>query len=320
MPPSAHAGRRSEKDDPPLPDVVMMHSAHRCGYVAIIGRPNVGKSTLLNRLLGEKLSITSRKPQTTRVRLLGIKSGADYQAIYIDTPGLQRQPSRLFNRYMNREAASALADVNAVIQVIEALIWTDVDGYVNALARHSGAPVVLAVNKIDRVKRKEALLPFMKKVSGEEPFAEIIPLSAKTGKNVEALEQCIIRLLPPGPPLFPATQISDRNERFFAAEYLREKLTRRLCDELPYNISVTIDRFQERHGMLNISATVWVASAGQKAIVIGRGGAVLKKVGEQARRDMEGMFGSRVYLQTWVKIREKWTTRKESIRQLGYDF
>jgi GTPase len=298
----------------------MVHTQHQCGYVAIVGRPNVGKSTLLNRILGEKLSITSRKPQTTRVHLLGIKSGGNYQAIYIDTPGLQRQPRRMFNRYMNKEAASALADVNVVIQVIEALIWTDIDGYVNDLAVNIKAPAVLVINKIDRIKRKEALLPFIKKISHERSFAEIIPLSARTGRNVDVLERHIIDLLPPGPPLFPVNQITDRNERFFAAEYIREKLTRRLRDELPYNISVTIDQFREQRGILNISATVWVASTGQKAIVIGREGEVLKKIGEQARKDMEGMFGNKVYLQTWVKIKEKWTTNKEFIRQLGYDF
>jgi len=293
---------------------------HHCGFVTIVGRPNVGKSTLLNRFLGQKLSITSRRPQTTRAQLLGIKSDKDNQVIYIDTPGLQRQPGNVFNRYMNRQVLNALIHVDVVVHVIEALIWTDLDKHVLELTENIKSPVILALNKIDRVKNKKALLPFIDEITKERSYAEVVPFSARSGDNLDILEQNIRKLLPPGPPVYPEDQITDKNERFFAAEYIREKLTRRLGAELPYNISVMIDVFKHEGNILNIDAVIWVSNSGQKAIVIGKDGSMLKSIGEQARKELEKMFGKKIFLQTRVKIKEKWTNNIQALKQLGYDF
>ncbi|MBM2829222.1 MAG: GTPase Era [Gammaproteobacteria bacterium] len=293
---------------------------HHCGFVTIVGRPNVGKPTLLNRFLGQKLSITSRRPQTTRAQLLGIKSDKDNQVIYIDTPGLQRQPGNVFNRYMNRQVLNALIHVDVVVHVIEALIWTDLDKHVLELTENIKSPVILALNKIDRVKNKKALLPFIDEITKERSYAEVVPFSARSGDNLDILEQNIRKLLPPGPPVYPEDQITDKNERFFAAEYIREKLTRRLGAELPYNISVMIDVFKHEGNILNIDAVIWVSNSGQKAIVIGKDGSMLKSIGEQARKELEKMFGKKIFLQTRVKIKEKWTNNIQALKQLGYDF
>ena len=292
---------------------------HHCGYVTIVGRPNVGKSTLLNRLLGQKLSITSRRPQTTRAHLFGIKSDENSQVIYIDTPGFQRQSENVFNRYMNREVLNALAHVDVVVHVIEALKWTEMDRHVFNLIKNIKSPVILALNKIDRVKNKKALLPYIGEVTTGRNYAEVVPFSARSGDNLDILEQNVKKLLPSGPPVYPDDQVTDKNERFFAAEFIREKLTRRLGAELPYNLSVTIDAFKHDGNILNIDAVIWVTSPGQKAIVIGKDGSMLKSIGEQARKDMEKMFGKKVFLQMWVKIKEKWTNNIQALKQLGYD-
>lgn len=289
-----------------------------CGFVTLVGRPNVGKSTLLNRLVGQKLSITSRKPQTTRMQLLGIKTGKDSQLVFVDTPGLQKKPGNVFNRYMNREVFNALSHVDVIVHVVEALTWTDADENVFNHIRKIERPLVLAINKIDRIKDKRELLPCLEQMNNREIYSEIVPVSAKHGQNVDLLEEHIRKYLPPGEALFPEDQITDRNERFFAAEFIREKLTRQLGDELPYNISVTIDKFSEAGKITRIYATVWVANEGQKKIVIGKNGAVLKKTGEQARKDMEKMFGRKVFLQTWVKSKNKWTSDTQALRRLGY--
>jgi GTP-binding protein Era len=297
----------------------MQDIVHHFGYVTIVGRPNVGKSTILNHIIGQKLSITSRKPQTTRMRILGIKSGADSQIIYIDTPGFQNKPGGIFNRYMNREVLNSMADVDVIVHVVEAMSWTKPDECINALVNQYESDSVLAVNKIDRIKNKIELLPFIEKMHAMGKYKEIIPVSARTNKNINLLEGCIRRLLPPGEPLYPQDQITDRSERYFAAEFIREKLTRCLGDELPYNLCVTVDKFMDTGKLIRINASIWVNNSGQKKIVVGKDGGVLKKTGEQARRDMERMFSKKVFLETWVRIKRNWTTDIQALKRFGYD-
>lgn len=297
-----------------------MHtSLEHCGFVTLVGRPNTGKSTLLNCIIGQKLSITSRKPQTTRNHLLGIKSDETSQIIFTDTPGLQLKPGSLFNRYMNREVFNALSNIDVVVHVAEALNWNELDENVYNHISKLSTPVILAINKIDRIKNKQGLLPYMDELNARSFYKEIIPISAKTGENIGILLETIKKMLPIGPALFPDDQITDRNERYFAAEFIREKLTRSLGDELPYKISVTIDNYKEEQGIIKINATIWVANEGQKKIVIGKGGAVLKQAGQLSRKDMENMFGKKVFLETWVKIKDKWTNSTQALKQFGYD-
>lgn len=296
----------------------MQKELAHCGFAAIVGRPNVGKSTLLNRLVGQKLSITSRKPQTTRCHLLGIRTSNDSQIIYIDTPGFQKKPVTIFNRYMNREIRNSLTDTDVIIQVIEALNWTDVDSYIYGIIRRLDLPRLLVINKIDRLENKQDLLAFIHELAGNYNFNEFIPLSARTGKNTALLETSIRNRLPPGPPYFDSDSISDKSEKFFASEFIREKLTRSLGQELPYNITVTLDSFREEKKLLKIHAIIWVENEGQKKIVIGKNGRVLKKAGESARKDMERMFGKKIFLETWVKTRVRWTTSSQALKQFGY--
>jgi GTPase len=297
-----------------------MHTTlEHCGFVTLVGRPNTGKSTLLNCIIGQKLSITSRKPQTTRNHLLGIKSDDTSQIIFTDTPGLQKKPGNLFNRYMNREVFNALSNIDVIVHVIEALNWNEYDENVYKHISKLSVPVILVINKTDKIKNKQELLPYIDELNSRGFYREIIPVSAKTGQNINILIESIKKLLPPGEALFPDDQITDRNERYFAAEFIREKLTRSLGDELPYNISITIDRFQDLQRIIKISATIWVATEGQKKIVVGKNGAVLKQAGQLARKDMEKMFGKKVFLETWVKISDKWTNNTQALKQFGYD-
>ena len=308
----------------------------RCGYAAIIGRPNVGKSTLLNHILGQKISITSRRPQTTRHRILGIKTTLDAvapgilppatlvhpctsQVIYVDTPGLHRGGKRAMNRYMNRVAASSIKDVDVALFVVEGLRWTPEDQDVLERLKKENVPVILVVNKVDKVTDKETLLPHFQKVSGYMDFVQIIPISARHGTNVEALEQAILRLLPLAPHMYPEDQVTDRSERFLAAELVREKLTRRLGQEVPHSLTVSIEQFSEEAGIINITALIWVEKPGQKSIVIGKDGGVLKEVGTQARQDMERIFDNKVFLTLWVKVKEGWSEDERALRSLGYD-
>ncbi len=289
-----------------------------CGYVAIIGRPNAGKSTLLNRILGQKISITSRKPQTTRHRILGIKTTSQSQVVYVDTPGLHQGGKRAMNRLMNRAALDVLLDVDVVLFLVEDLRWSEEEAYILDRLRQCKQPVVLAINKVDKIKPKERLLPHLEMLAAQYPFAEIIPIAARSGKNVTLLEEKLTALLPASPPLFPEDQVTDRSERFLAAELIREKLMRRLAKELPYALSVEIERFALEKGVLHIDALIWVERQPQKSIVIGRQGQVLKQVGQQARRDMEEMFGHKVFLQMWVKVKDKWSDDERALRSLGY--
>ena len=290
----------------------------RAGYVALLGRPNVGKSTLLNRLLEQKISITSPKPQTTRHAIVGIKTLTDVQIVYVDTPGLHRARRRALNRYMNRAAAQTLGYVDVVVLLVEALRWTDEDAAIlQQLERFSGA-VIAAVNKIDKVADKAQLLPYLQTLGRRRAFAEVVPIAALNNTNLDTLERLIAARLPAAEFLFSADEITTASQRFLAAELIREKLFRRLRDELPYALTVEIERFEERPELIRIGATVWVERAGQKAIVIGDKGAGLREVGRQARLDMEALFGRKVFLETWVKVREGWSDDERSLRRFGY--
>ncbi len=293
-------------------------STHRCGHVAIIGRPNVGKSTLINRLVGQKFSITSRKAQTTRHRLLGIKSSSAAQIIYVDTPGLHAGAGRALNRYMNRAASGALVGVDLILFLTEAGKWTDGDDHVLARLADADAPIVVAVNKVDKVADKQTLLPFIDELSKRAEFLDVVPISALQGTNTERLEQVLTDALPVGPALYDEEQFTDRSERFLAAEMVREKLTDRLGQELPYRLSVEIEAFQLEDSMLKIGAIIWVERSSQKGIVIGRQGRVLKAVGSDARKDMEALFGRKVFLELWVKIKEGWSNDEQALQRLGY--
>ena len=288
------------------------------GYAALLGRPNVGKSTLLNRLIGQKISITAPKPQTTRHVILGIQTLPEAQIVYVDTPGLHRQGRRAMNRYLNRAAASVLGYVDVAVFLIEALRWTEEDGDVLQRLADFPGPVVLAVNKADRIADKTRLLPFLQDMASRRKFAEIVPLSALKGDNVAVLEQVIARLLPVGGFPFPADQVTTASERFLAAELIREKLTRLLREELPYALTVEIERFAVEERLTRIHAVIWVERASQKGIVIGDKGATLREVGRQARQDLERLLGRPVFLETWVKVREGWSDDERALRSLGY--
>ena len=293
----------------------------RCGFVAIVGRPNVGKSTLMNHILGQKLSITSRKPQTTRHQIMGIKTEDDLQIIYVDTPGLHKdEGKKALNRYMNKAASDALRDVDLVVFIVDRTAWTDEDQMVLDKVKRVRCPVILAVNKIDQLKDKTALLPQMESHAGRMEFADMVPLSAKDGHNVEALEQLIAKHMPQGMHHFPDDQLTDKSSRFMAAEMVREKLMRNLGDEVPYGTTVEIEEFKTaQNGILTISALILVERDGQKRIVIGDKGSRIKIIGRDARLDMERMFGSKVMLNLWVKVRRGWADDERALRSLGYN-
>ena len=290
----------------------------RCGYVALVGRPNVGKSTLLNRLLGQKISITSKRPQTTRHRILGIKTLDTAQFVYVDTPGLHRYAGRAMNRQMNREATRALQEVDVVVFMVEGLRWTEDDDLVLKELASISRPVVLVVNKVDLISDKQSLLPGLQSLAQKRDFAQIIPLSATRGQNVAELEAVIESLLPESGPFFPEDQVTDRSERFLVAERVREKLFRKLGKELPYGLTVEIERFRREGNIIHIHALIWVERQSQKAIVIGRQGRVLKEVGREARTEIESLLDSRVNLKLWVKVKEGWADDERALRSLGY--
>jgi len=289
-----------------------------CGYVAIVGRPNVGKSTLMNYILGQKISITSRKPQTTRHRILGIKTTATAQMIYADTPGLHQGSKRVMNRIMNRAAVDAIHDVEVIVFVVETGAWKEEDQFILNKLQDATAPVVLVINKVDRLKSKDDLLLQINDASEKMDFAEIIPLSAEKGSNVDRLESAVEKMLPIAPAMFPEDQITDRSERFIVAELIREKLMRRLTKELPYALTVEVERFETEGTLSKIDAVIWVERDSQKAIVIGRGGEGLKSVGKQARIEMEKIIGNKVFLQLWVKVKDKWSDDARALQNLGY--
>ncbi len=292
--------------------------SHRVGHVALVGRPNVGKSTLLNRLLGQKLAITSHKPQTTRHSILGIRTLDQGQIVYIDTPGMHRRGEKAMNRYLNRTAAAALAGVDLVVFVVDAVHWSEEDELVLQRVRESRLPVLLAVNKIDRVKPRERLLPLMAELSQRTGIEDLVPVSARTGENCERLEREILARLPEGENLYPEDQLTDRPERFFAAELIREQLILRYHKELPYAVTVEIEEFQERPHLLRIGALIWVERPNQKAILLGKGGRAMKETASIARRELEAFFQKKVFLRLWVKVKRSWSSDQASLAQLGY--
>lgn len=290
----------------------------RAGYIAIVGIPNVGKSTLMNRLIGAKLSITSKKAQTTRHRIHGILTSDHCQYVFVDTPGFQTEHRNALNRAMNRSVVGALGDVDVILFVIEAERWREGDQAVLAKLPE-GVSVILVVNKADRLADRSRLLPFMQKLSAEPRFAEIVPVSAERGENIDTLLKVIARYLPQAEFIFEPETLTDRSERFLAAELLREKLFRNLGEELPYGIAVEIEKFEEVEGVRRIHAAVIVDREAHKAIVIGKGGSRLKRVVSDARKDMEDLFGSKVWLETWVKVKSGWADDERALRSLGYE-
>ncbi|PCI08511.1 MAG: GTPase Era [Gammaproteobacteria bacterium] len=290
----------------------------RCGYVAIIGRPNVGKSTLLNHILGMKLSITSRKPQTTRHQILGVKTVEDIQTIYVDTPGIHQRRGTAINKYMNRAATSLLNDVDIILFVVQAKKWTEEDQAIIEKLHSVKCPVLLIVNKMDILDNKKQLLPLIQDLSVKLDFTEIIPVSALNGINIEILEDKVAALLPENVHFYPGDQVTDRSMRFLASEIIREKLIRELGQELPYTSTVNIDKYDEDENIVRIHATIFVESKGQKAIIIGKKGARIKSIGTKSREDIAKMIESKVYLNLWVKVREGWSNDERALRGLGY--
>ncbi|WLQ11511.1 GTPase Era [Hahella aquimaris] len=291
----------------------------RCGYVAIVGRPNVGKSTLLNHILGQKISITSKKPQTTRHQILGIKTEGDYQAIYVDTPGLHQLDKKALNRVLNKASSSAIKDADVIVFVVDRKRWTEEDDYVLSKVAKVNRPRILAINKVDKLENKDDLLPFIDKVQKMCEFQHIIPLSALRGLNIDRLEAVINEMLPQGVHFFPEDQITDRSERFMAVEIIREKVMRQLGNEVPYEIAVEIEQFKREGALLRISALILVEREGQKKIVIGQKGERIKRIGSDARKDMEKLFESKVMLETWVKVKSGWSDNERALQSLGYD-
>ncbi len=305
-------------------------SDFRSGFVAIVGRPNVGKSTLMNHLLGQKLSITSRKPQTTRHKIIGIDSRDRMQAVYVDTPGMHKKEVRAINKMMNKAAHSALRDVNLVLFVVDGQKWTQNDDLVLEKLENADMPVILVINKVDTLEDKKALLPLIEERTKLMRFAEIVPVSALRGANLDHLRDTIAHYLPFSPPLYSFDQVTDRSERFLASEIIREKIMRQLGEELPYDLTVQIESFKTEEPVVNpktgrlkpactyIDATIFVERQGQKAIVIGDKGKKLKQIGMDARTDMEKMFEQKIMLTLWVKVKGGWSDDERALKSLGY--
>lgn len=294
---------------------------YRCGFAALVGRPNVGKSTLLNALLKRKVSIVSPKPQTTRHRILGILTGDDAQIVFVDTPGIHTSERRMMNRYMNRSAQASLADADVNLFLVEALRWTDEDQHVLERIKQSGRPLILLISKVDKVQPKERLLPFLAEMTRKAEFVEVVPISGTKRINLDSLPALIAAHLPLSPPHFPEEQVTDRSDKFQAAEIIREKLTWRLRDELPYGLTVELERFEfdADTGKLIINAVIWVERTGQKAIVIGEKGLGLKQVGSAARLELQKLLHTPVHLELWVKVKENWSDSAAALRQFGYE-
>ena len=296
-----------------------MTTPHRAGLVTLIGRPNVGKSTLVNRLVGAKVSITSRRPQTTRHRILGIKTGTDSQIVYVDTPGLNAARGSGMDRYMGRITSGSIDGVDVVALVVSADGWRTEDEPALALARASRAPVILVINKIDMLDDRGQLLPLIEQAATKGNFADVVPVSARTRSNLGELERAIRKHLPEQPPIYPTDQLTDRSERFLAAELVREQVFNAYGQEVPYSSTVQVEQFKRTKGKLRVDAVIWVEKEGQKAILIGKNGARLKEVGTRARRAMEAFFGGHVYLSLWVKVREGWSDDEIALRRFGYE-
>ena len=293
-------------------------SRFRFGYVAIVGRPNVGKSTLMNRILGQKISIVTAKPQTTRQQIMGIKTTGSGQVVYLDTPGIHRSSGRALNRYMNRVAKAAFRDVDLVLFMIEAGRWSRNDQAILKTLRAANLPILLVINKVDLLKKRGELLSFVAENVVPQELEEVMMICATRGDGVDDLEARVMDKLPFSRPFYDEDQITDRSERFLAAELVREALTERLHQELPYALTVEIEQFKREGSLLNIGAVIWVERDSQKQIVIGKGGRALKQIGSQARRAMEELFEQKVFLQTWVKVSKDWTRSQKALERFGY--
>lgn len=289
-----------------------------CGFVALIGRPNVGKSTLMNQILGQKISITSRKPQTTRHQILGISTTTSGQIIYMDTPGMHLNDKKALNRYLNKTADIAALGADVVVWLLDGLFWHTYDEVIIKKIERLKVPVILAVNKVDKVKNKLEILKFFAEAQKKFAFTEILPISALKGVNLDTLENILIKLLPKTDYIYPEEQITDRSERFLAAEIVREKLTRRLGDELPYSLTVEIEHYEKQAKITKIYAVIWVERSTQKNIVIGKQGAMLKKVGSDVRLEIEKIIECKVYLKLWVKVKKGWANSERSLQSLGF--
>jgi GTP-binding protein Era len=294
--------------------------SHKSGYIAIVGRPNVGKSTLLNQLIGQKLCITSRKPQTTRNTILGIKTTEQAQFIYVDTPGMhQRNSGKAVNRYMNRAAQSVLHDVDVILFLVDRTAWLEEDEWIAKRLQELRLPVFLLINKIDLLDNKEEMLPHIAELQQRFEFAAVVPVAALKGDNLNALEEEITQYLPEGGAFFPEDQFTDRSERFLAGEIVREKIIRQLGKELPYEVAVEVEEFKRDQGLLTIGAVIYVDRAGQKSIVIGKGGQRLKQIGTDARVDMQKLFDEKIMLRLWVKVKQGWANDERALKSLGLD-
>ncbi len=291
----------------------------RCGYIAISGRPNVGKSTLLNRLIGQKLSITAHKPQTTRHALLGINTVGDNQFVFIDTPGIHGGGKRTLNRVLNKTASSAATGADVMLLVVQALVWNEDDDLALEVVKRQQRPWILVINKVDRVNPKERLLPWMQELSAIEDASAVVPVSATKGSNLSQLEAEIVRHLPKADFMFDEDTLTDRSSRFLASELVREQLTRFLSQELPYSVSVEVEKFEQTSKITKISSVIWVEKQSQKSIVIGKGGSGLKEIGSRARKEMQNLFDTKVHLELWVKVKDGWSDNAAMIRNMGYE-
>lgn len=290
-----------------------------CGTVAIVGRPNVGKSTLINRLIGQKLSITAHKPQTTRHSIMGIKTDRNVQIVYVDTPGIHVNGKRALNQVLNRTASSSLHDVDCVLMLVQSMVWSDDDKRTFELVSNSGTPFYLVVNKVDLVKKKAEILPFLAQLPTHENLIDVLLISARSGDGVEQIEKAVAEKMPVALFQFAEDDLTDRSSRFLASEAVREQLTRFLSEELPYSLTVEIEQFEETDNLYRIGAVIWVEKSSQKGIIIGKGGERLKEIGSRARKSMEQLFGCQVHLQTWVRVKEGWADDERALRSLGYE-
>ncbi len=291
----------------------------QCGFIAIVGRPNVGKSTLLNHLIQQKISITSRKPQTTRHNVIGIKTEKSAQLVFVDTPGIHRGHQKAINRAMNRAATTALQGVDIIVFVVDKDQWTEQDDVVREYIHEASCPVIVAVNKLDQMASKNEILPWLSLLHEKMPGAELVPISALKNQNIERLQSLILQKLPRAPFHYPEDQITDRSMRFMAAEIIREKITRQMGAELPYQVAVEIEEFTDEARLKTIGALIWVEREGQKRILVGDGGCRLKSIGQQARQDMEKLFAAKVMLNLWVKVKSGWSDSERALRSLGFD-
>ena len=295
-----------------------MSEETRCGTVALVGRPNVGKSTLLNKIVGQKVSITSRKPQTTRHRITGIYTDGKNQTVFVDTPGIQQKYDSAMHRYMNKAASSTFDDVDVIVFVVDRLEWNEADQFVCNSLKDVSVPVLLVINKVDRVLDKNKLLPHIQSLSSQLSWADIVPISAKNGQNVESLQAAIQKRLPVGEHIYDSEQMTDRSIRFMSGELIREKIMRQMGDELPHKIAVEIEKFDEQPSIIHIHALIWVERESQRKIIIGKQGSRLKSIGTDARKDIEFLCDKKVMLKLWVKIRSSWSDDDQMLQSLGY--